>query len=243
MSNTGIIYGVNGPVIYLKGDSGFKISEMVYVGPEHLVGEIIGLKKGMTTVQVFEETTGLKPGDTVTGTGDAISVLLGPGIIHNIFDGIQRPLEEIAKSSGKYISRGVSVDSLDTSKKWDVHVTVKVGDKSKNITKGDAVLVATGASENMVNFEGWTKPGVIGAGAAQTMMNLHHIKPGNRILMLGSGNVGLVVSYQLMQAGCEVVALADAAPRVGGYGVHAAKVARCGVPFYSFPYDRKSGGR
>ena len=128
MNKTGIIYGVNGPVIYLKGDPGFKISEMVYVGPEKLVGEVIGLKKGMTTVQVFEETTGLKPGDTVIGTGDAISVLLGPGIIHNIFDGIQRPLEEIAKSSGKYISRGVSVDSLDTSKKWDVHVTVKVGD-------------------------------------------------------------------------------------------------------------------
>ena len=128
MSNTGIIYGVNGPVIYLKGDSGFKISEMVYVGPEKLVGEVIGLKKGMTTVQVFEETTGLKPGDTVTGTGDAISVLLGPGIIHNIFDGIQRPLEEIAKASGKYISRGVSVDSLDTEKKWNTHITVKEGD-------------------------------------------------------------------------------------------------------------------
>ena len=128
MSNTGIIYGVNGPVIYLKGDSGFKISEMVYVGPEHLVGEIIGLKKGMTTVQVFEETTGLKPGDIVTGTGDAISVLLGPGIIHNIFDGIQRPLEEIAKASGKYISRGVSVDPLDTEKKWNTHITVKEGD-------------------------------------------------------------------------------------------------------------------
>ena len=88
MNKTGIIYGVNGPVIYLKGDPGFKISEMVYVGPEKLVGEVIGLKKGMTTVQVFEETTGLKPGDTVMGTGDAISVLLGPGIIHNIFDGI-----------------------------------------------------------------------------------------------------------------------------------------------------------
>ena len=117
MNKTGIIYGVNGPVIYLKGDPGFKISEMVYVGPEKLVGEVIGLKKGMTTVQVFEETTGLKPGDTVIGTGDAISVLLGPGIIHNIFDGIQRPLEEIAKSSGQYISRGVSVDSLDTEKK------------------------------------------------------------------------------------------------------------------------------
>ena len=128
MNKTGIIYGVNGPVIYLKGDPGFKISEMVYVGKDNLVGEVIGLKKGMTTVQVFEETTGLRPGETVTGTGDAISVLLGPGIIHNIFDGIQRPLEEIAKSSGKYISRGVSVDSLDTQKKWSVHMTVKEGD-------------------------------------------------------------------------------------------------------------------
>ena len=104
------------------------MNEMVYVGKENLVGEVIGLKKGMTTVQVFEETTGLRPGETVTGTGDAISVLLGPGIIHNIFDGIQRPLEEIAKSSGKYISRGVSVDSLDTQKKWSVHMTVKEGD-------------------------------------------------------------------------------------------------------------------
>lgn len=110
-------------------------------------------------------------------------------------------------------------------------VTVKIGEEVKHY-KGDSVLVATGASENMVNFKGWTLPGVIGAGAAQTMMNLHHIKPGKRILMLGSGNVGLVVSFQLLQAGCEVVALADAAPRVGGYGVHAAKVARCGVPFY-----------
>lgn len=110
-------------------------------------------------------------------------------------------------------------------------VTVRIGDEIRHY-KGDSVLVATGASENMVPFKGWTTPGVIGAGAAQTMMNLHHIKPGNRILMLGSGNVGLVVSYQLLQAGCEVVAVVDAAPRVGGYGVHAAKIARCGVPFY-----------
>ncbi len=110
-------------------------------------------------------------------------------------------------------------------------VTVKIGEEIKHY-KGDSVLVATGASENMVPFKGWTTPGVIGAGAAQTMMNLHHIKPGNKVLMLGSGNVGLVVSYQLLQAGCEVVAVVDAAPRIGGYGVHAAKIARCGVPFY-----------
>ena len=110
-------------------------------------------------------------------------------------------------------------------------ITVRIGDEVKHM-KGDAILVATGASENMVTFPGWTLPGVIGAGAAQTMMNLHHIKAGEKILMLGTGNVGLVVSFQLMQAGCEVVALVDAAPRGGGYGVHAAKVARLGVPFY-----------
>lgn len=98
--------------------------------------------------------------------------------------------------------------------------------------KGDTVIIATGASENMVSFRGWTLPGVIGAGAAQTMMNLHGVKPGKKVLMLGSGNVGLVVGYQLLQAGCEVVAMIDAAPQVGGYGVHAAKIARTGVPFY-----------
>lgn len=106
----------------------------------------------------------------------------------------------------------------------DREITVRVGEQLQHY-KGDSILIATGASENMVNFKGWTLPGVIGAGAAQTMMNLHHILPGKRVLMLGSGNVGLVVSFQLMQAGCDVVALCDAAPRIGGYGVHAAKVA------------------
>lgn len=101
MSKTGIIYGVNGPVIYLKGDTGFKISEMVYVGPEKLVGEVIGLKKHMTTVQVFEETTGLKPGETVIGTGDAIRSPWS-GNHHNIlmvsrelWQRLHRPLENI----------------------------------------------------------------------------------------------------------------------------------------------------
>jgi V/A-type H+-transporting ATPase subunit A len=128
MNNTGIIYGINGPVVYLKGNTGLRMSEMVHVGEEHLVGEVISLTKNATTVQVFEETTGLKPGAIVTGTNDAISVTLGPGILNNIFDGIQRPLSEIAAQSGKYITRGVSVDSLDTEKKWQVHMTVSKGD-------------------------------------------------------------------------------------------------------------------
>ena len=127
MSKTAEIYGINGPVIYLKGNTGFKMSEMVYVGEENLVGEVISLKKEATTVQVFEETSGLRPGETVTASGDAISVTLGPGILNNIFDGIQRPLSVIAEQSGKYISRGMQVDSLDTEKLWDVHLTVSQG--------------------------------------------------------------------------------------------------------------------
>ena len=121
----------------------------------------------------------------------------------------------------------------------DKEVVVKIGDEIHHY-KGDAVIIATGAAENMVTFPGWTLPGVIGAGAAQTMMNLHGVLPGKKVLMLGSGNVGLVVSFQLIQCGCEVVALVDAAPRVGGYGVHAAKVARTGVPFYLSQIGRAS---
>lgn len=95
------------------------------------------------------------------------------------------------------------------------------------------IIIATGASENVVRFKGWTMPGVMGAGAAQTMINVNHVKPGKKIVMLGSGNVGLIVSYQLMQAGCDVIALVEAAPKIGGYAVHAAKIRRAGVPIYT----------
>ncbi len=147
MSKTGIIYGINGPVVYLKGNTGFKMSEMVHVGEEHLVGEVIALTKDTTTVQVFEETTGLKPGAEVTATGDAISVTLGPGILNNIFDGIQRPLSEIAAESGKYISRGVSVDSLNTEKKWHIHMTVKPGDA----VTGGTIIAETPETRSIVH--------------------------------------------------------------------------------------------
>lgn len=127
MTKTGKIFGINGPVIYLKGNTGFKMSEMVYVGREKLVGEVIALSSDLTTIQVFEETSGLKPGEEVVATGSAISVTLAPGILTNIFDGIERPLGEIAKNSGIYISRGISVDALDTKKLWKTHITVIQG--------------------------------------------------------------------------------------------------------------------
>lgn len=134
MNRTGVIYGINGPVIYLKGHTGFKMSEMVYVGKEKLVGEVISLNKDITTIQVFEETTGLKPGEIVEATGDAISVVLAPGILNNIFDGIERPLSEIAKTGGAYITRGTVVDSLDQTKLWDAHMLVKKGERVRGGT-------------------------------------------------------------------------------------------------------------
>lgn len=140
---------------------------------------------------------------------------------------IGRQLLEEAANAGVSVELNATVIGLYQDKE----VVVRQGEEIHHY-KGDTVIIATGAAENMVTFEGWTLPGVIGAGAAQTMMNLHGIKPGKKIMMLGSGNVGLVVSYQLLQAGCKVVALVDALPRIGGYGVHASKVSRCGVPFY-----------
>lgn len=121
------IFGINGPVIYIKGKTAFKMGEMVFVGTEKLVGEVISLNADLTTIQVYEETAGLKPGDYVYSTGSAIFVTLAPGILNNIFDGIERPLSAIAEKSGIYISRGISVDSLDTEKKWNVHITLSEG--------------------------------------------------------------------------------------------------------------------
>jgi len=109
-----------------------------------------------------------------------------------------------------------------------VGVTVK-GEFSFGID-AKKIIICTGAAENAVSFENSTLPGVIGAGAAQTLMNIERVAPGKRILMVGSGNVGLIVSYQLMQAGMEIAAIVEMAPAVGGYHVHAAKIARLGVP-------------
>lgn len=100
----------------------------------------------------------------------------------------------------------------------------------RKIVEAERVVLATGAGENPLAFEGWTLPGVMGAGAAQTMINVHRVRPGTRALVVGAGNVGLIVAYQLLQTGIDVVALVEAKPRIGGYRVHAAKLKRTGVP-------------
>ena len=129
MENNNVIYGINGPVVTVKNTDSFEMMEMVHVGKQKLVGEIIGITDDITTIQVYEETTGLKPGDPVEGTGAPMNVLLGPGIIDNIFDGIERPLKAIEEEAGAFINRGSSVSALDDKKLCNVTMKVKVGDK------------------------------------------------------------------------------------------------------------------
>lgn len=196
---------------------------IVGAGPSGLSAAVEAAKRGLQVV-VFDENE--KPGGQLFKQ------------IHKFFGSkehkakirgyvIGQQLLEEADQAGVEVVLNATVIGLYQ----DREVVVKIGEEISHF-KGNAIIIATGAAENMVTFPGWTLPGVIGAGAAQTMMNMHGVKPGKKVLMLGSGNVGLVVSFQLMQCGCEVVALVDAAPKVGGYGVHAAKIARTGVPFY-----------
>ena len=113
-----LIYSINGPVVTIKGKTGLSMMEMVHVGNDHLVGEVIRMDEELTTIQVYEETSGLAPGEPVTTTGGPLCVTLGPGILRNIYDGIQRPLPALEKESGPFIARGCNIPSLDPDAKW-----------------------------------------------------------------------------------------------------------------------------
>lgn len=128
MEQKGVISGVNGPVITVSGTNELSMLEMVYVGHLKLIGEVIGINHGSVILQVYESTTGLKVGEPVYSTGGPMSLMLGPGIIGGVFDGIQRPLEKLFTKTGSFIGRGINTKNLDTDKIWDVKVAVKVGD-------------------------------------------------------------------------------------------------------------------
>lgn len=154
MSNT--IFGINGPVVTVASKD-FSMQEMVYVGNERLVGEVISIDDDLTTIQVYEVTTGLKPGEPVVGTGSAMSVTLGPGIIKNIYDGIQRPLRKISEQSGSFIARGCTADGIDPDTLWDVTVTAKVGD-----TLDEGEVYATCPETPSIIHKVMVPPGVSG---------------------------------------------------------------------------------
>ncbi len=130
------IYGINGPVVTVKGKTDLEMMEMVYVGNSRLVGEVIGITDDATTIQVYEETGGLRPGEPVFSTGSPMCVTLGPGILTNIFDGIERPLRDIESVSGAFIAKGIDVPAVSKDKKWQVTLKVQEGD----IVKGGDIF-------------------------------------------------------------------------------------------------------
>lgn len=122
------IQGVNGPVVTVRGGKGLAMMDMVSVGPEGLIGEVVSVENDTTTVQVYEDTTGLTPGMSVEPQGAPMSITLGPGLLNNIYDGICRPLKGIAEATGDFIGRGIHIPALDTDKQWDVTILVSPGD-------------------------------------------------------------------------------------------------------------------
>ena len=123
------IHGVNGPVVTVKGGRGLAMMDMVHVGGESLVGEVVGVDGDVTTVQVYEDTAGLAPGQPVVSLGGPMSIQLGPGLLGNIFDGIARPLKALEERTGPFLGRGFNLPALDQEKLWETVITVKVGDQ------------------------------------------------------------------------------------------------------------------
>lgn len=128
MSQTNYIYGINGPVVTIKGKTDLKMMEMVYVGRDSLVGEVIRINNDCTTIQVYEDTVGLHPGEEVISTSYPMSVTLGPGLLGNIYDGIQKPLTAIAEEAGVFLTKGVSTPAIDINREWDTEILIKQGD-------------------------------------------------------------------------------------------------------------------
>ena len=124
----GVLYRIAGPVVFAKGLSA-RMYDVVRVGNEKLMGEVIQIREEVTVIQVYEDTSGIKPGEPVTNTGKTLSVSLGPGLLTSIYDGIQRPLPVLQKQMGDFILRGVDAPGLDSKKKWTFKATAKKGDK------------------------------------------------------------------------------------------------------------------
>ena len=125
----GKIVWISGPAVKADGMADAKMYETVSVGESKLIGEVIRLTGDVAFIQVYESTSGLKPGEPVVGTGNPLSVLLGPGIIGQIYDGIQRPLKDLAAKSGSFIGRGITTTPVDMEKQYHVTPSVAVGDE------------------------------------------------------------------------------------------------------------------
>ncbi|NPV69724.1 MAG: V-type ATP synthase subunit A [Firmicutes bacterium] len=153
----GRIVKISGPLVVAEGMAGAQMYEVVRVGEKKLIGEIIELRGDRASIQVYEETSGLGPGEPVVGTGRPLSVELGPGLVTSIYDGIQRPLNVIRDMSGDFVARGIDVPGLNHDKKWDFVARVKSGDR---VVAGD--ILGTVRESDIVEHRVMVPPGIEG---------------------------------------------------------------------------------
>ncbi len=151
------IYSINGPVVTVRRTDTFRMLEMVHVGNAGLIGEVIAVSDERTTIQVYEDTVGLTVGQPVVGSGAPLSVTLGPGVMQNIFDGIERPLRDMEEASGAFIATGLHIQSLDATRRWDVSVKVAVGDR---LAGGD--VIATCPETSVIEHRSMVPPTLAG---------------------------------------------------------------------------------
>ncbi len=206
---------------------------VIGAGPAGLCAAIEGAKHGLQVTLIDEN---IRPGGQLF---KQIHKFFGSGVHRAGIRGVDigsQLLDETEKA-------GVEV-MLDTVV-WglfDDKVLALVHEGRSTQLSAERIILAAGATENALAFPGWTLPGVMGAGAAQTMMNMHRVMPGKKAIMVGSGNVGLIVGYQLMQAGIKLEVLVEAAPEIGGYSVHASKLARNGVKIFTSTTIKEARG-
>ena len=180
----GVIYRISGPVVTAVGISP-RMYEVVRVGDEGLMGEVIELHGEQSVIQVYEETSGVRPGEPVIRTGQTLSVQLGPGLLTKIYDGIQRPLPELEKTMGVFIKRGVDADGLDLEKIWDFNATAKAGD---SVSSGD--ILGTVQETKTIEHRVMVPPGTSGviksinSGKFNVTQNVCTLEDGTEIQMM-----------------------------------------------------------
>ena len=180
----GVIYRISGPVVTAVGISP-RMYEVVRVGDEGLMGEVIELHGDQSVIQVYEETSGVRPGEPVVRTGQTLSVQLGPGLLTKIYDGIQRPLPELEKTMGVFIKRGVDADGLDLEKIWAFNATAKNGD---SVSSGD--ILGTVQETKTIEHKVMVPPGVSGkikninSGDFNVTQTVCTLEDGNEIQMM-----------------------------------------------------------
>ncbi|HBZ42304.1 MAG TPA: V-type ATP synthase subunit A [Erysipelotrichaceae bacterium] len=186
-----VIYSINGPVVKIKDASDLQMLEMVYVGKKELLGEVIGIDDVYATIQVYESTTGLKVGEPVLSSGSPLNAILGPGILTNIFDGIERPLKEMAEKFGMYVTEGRGIATLNTTKPWDVTFTVKVGD-----TVESGHIFATCPETSLIQHRFMIPVGLDGVVVAKLDDGMHTL---NDVLLQVKDKYGVVHELTMIQ--------------------------------------------